>query len=1356
MKQSGTWPALAILVVAIGMLGLAGKVVFETPPTATATLSSRPARVEEGDLWDPLGGPYERVTYALTFVPDTQVLYAGTWGHGVYSSPDDGQTWERSGTGGGQYINALATLPSSGGQVIYAGTPNAGLFWSTDGGYTWKQLGGYSDFRVQPDPGYPARDRLYIESLLVLSDQGREIIFVGTHDGVWSSGAQSDTWVQAVAGFANTDGAHNVQALAQDPAGRLYAGTEDGLYCSQSGSQWQPVGPPDGYPGEARHILSLAVVTNSVNYTGTLLIGTREAGVYTFDVESKSWLTCTTGFPGNKRARTIQALLSTSEGMAYAGTVDYGVFETSDGGQTWRQRVDGLPPNSRSILSLVQDPASGTLYAGTYGDGVYRLRAGDGRWEPARGISEPVRLPVDFTVQKIVFAGPDGKRLLAGLKVGGLYSNTIQQEAMPPWQRLPGAIPIGPGRDVAGLVVAGPDRNTVVLAAGTGISTSTDAGETWTWHHLSDSDVKGLALAQGRQNPDIIYAALDRIGVYRSQNAGMTWKPASGDLDPALYGEVCCLEVGASDNIVYLGLQLSQVYTRQVYVTRDAGATWQSLSPIGYQEHQEHQELEQLEWSQRSAWDVLWHGGQRWMLYARTIDGIYASYDEGQSWQLRMRRPFSALAADPYRPWVVYVASPGVTLLQEFAIQQIDLTPDLWSSHDGGETWTWVGPGPSLSAEEPSASITTLAFDPNDKGLLYAGTEGAGIFRADLSSVIPLYRPLTLGGLVLLLGSIVLMGGGTYVLQTGLTLGRTYRLPPQTWPALAYLRTRHANELGLVSDLHTPLASLERLVLAFSPHKPFRPEDIRQQLESIGTPTPIAQVEMNLNRLALDYRLLHRHEEDYQLIWPLLGQVARARFWDTAAERERLVSEVRGESQLRADARHFFTQAGFDVSSFGIGFKIKSNQPEYALLGADQGIYVHLHTATTVDKKHIEQVREAAERAYEGRLAGRVAFLAESGLPCAEAYQCIALLRHEEDLGIVLFSHSSIRQLGDAAAFQQQLGRNLRRALGEKDLFWLESPALAPFDFFGRETAMLELLDCCRGGQIIGLGGMSRVGKTSLVRQAMNRLPQAVVAWIDWTTPPRAGLYTAVRQAWLADARLKFPQWEQPRLEPLPEQPAPTQIRDDLGTIRESLHGLTSECLTVVLDGLAGSEIQAEEVGALVQAVALAPDAILVGVFEGWPEPESSFHMLPLRPFREATTAAMIDSLAAQMGVGFEPVAVEQLHLASGGHPLILRQLASLTMTQGGGSDWQMSTTDVEKAVAQYVSQPNPTLSHLWNSLKDEEQQVLLAATKARLSPDNDVLTRLLEFGWLCPVDGRWRLFSQALERWLHPRLPQQ
>jgi photosystem II stability/assembly factor-like uncharacterized protein len=1347
MKQSPILPAFIAVLLVTGALGLAGGVVSQEEATPSVVPSPTPS-AEAYLPWEPLNGPYERVTFALALVPGDarSTIYAGTWGHGVYRSrvyhdKVGDETWKRRGADVGRYVRALAVLPSD-TNILYAGTSGEGLFRGIRGGALWEQLGAFSAFTDVPSPN---RTPLRVESILILRDGEAERILVGTHNGVWASDDRGETWAAKHSGFdAADDDAYNVQTLAHDPAGTLYAGTLNGLYGSQDGGEtWRFFGPPDDYPAGAHRILALTMVTDAARPTGTLLIGTQGAAIYALeDIESRSWLTRTVGLPDDPDAYTIQVLLSTPNGAVYAGTVDNGVLESRDGGQTWQQRVEGLPSHARSVLSLAHDPTDDALYAGTYGEGVYRLRAGSEAWEPANE-----GLPVDFAVQEIAFAGSGSEHLLTALRVGGMYLYR-QQAQVPAWRRLPKALPIGPARDVVGLAVSGPDRKTVAIAARTGITVSTDAGETW--RHVGADDglpaevVQINALAQGRQNAQILYAATEGgEGLYRSDNGGLGWEPAAGNLDDAVRTSACCLTVGANDDTLYLGLQMSKVYTRQVYLTRDAGATWRALAPLG------DGDLQELAWGQRAFLEVFVYGGPRQMLYARTDKGITVSYDEGQSWQLRLRGFFNTLLVDPYRPWTVYAASPETTLDKEYRAP-VPLTPDFWISYDGGETWTWSGPGPKLSDETSPASITTLAFDPKETARLFAGTEGAGVFWTVLPSHT---RALTPRAVALIVILVLLLAAIAFTLWTGLTLGRRYRLPPSTWLSLAFLRAFHSTELHLVSDRHTPLTALERLVLALMPNGPLQAERMGQTLNQEEIPTDLRQVEMALQKLTVDYELLRGSEGGFGQRLPLLGRIARARFWENAGQRERLIKEIEGRSRLRADIRRFFKQAGFETFSFEAGFTVMSHQPEYRLLGAERGIYVHPHAAA--EALPLQRVRDNVYRAFESQLASKIAFLVVTHCPPIEALREAADLRQTEDFRPVWLPYSHIRRTAETGDSRRVLDRSLRRSLGDQDLFALDHPARNPLDFFGRELHVQRLAENCENGRVAGLAGMAQVGKTSLLWQVMDRLPNALVARVQLDGPPTPALYGEVRRRWLAEARHLFPAWEQPR-QSVPADPiAADQIAADLTALCDSLQeqGLTAS-LVALIDGLSDLQAGVEGLEPLAQAIAATPDASLVCVFSR-PARSDAFELHFLPPLERKESAGLVNALAAQMGFGFDQEATDRLHRASGGHPRLLRQLASRSVIQKRDTGSRVRVADVEQAIAWYIGRRESALSELWGSLTEEEQSIVLAAGADKTPPDGDPLGQLESLGWLRPVDGGWELFSRALSRWLethHPR----
>jgi len=113
---------------------------------------------------------------------NANVIYAGTQGHGVLRSTDQGKTWQPCGLGG-QIVKALATSRVSPG-TVYAGTKPACLFVSHDRGTSWAEL---SSFRRIPGRRFwfsPTEKPFigYVQAI-ALSPADQETILVGIEFG---------------------------------------------------------------------------------------------------------------------------------------------------------------------------------------------------------------------------------------------------------------------------------------------------------------------------------------------------------------------------------------------------------------------------------------------------------------------------------------------------------------------------------------------------------------------------------------------------------------------------------------------------------------------------------------------------------------------------------------------------------------------------------------------------------------------------------------------------------------------------------------------------------------------------------------------------------------------------------------------------------------------------------------------------------------------------------------------------------------------------------------------------------------------------------------------------------------------
>lgn len=120
-------------------------ITFEpmTPYTAYISAgSSIFASVDGGLTWH-FQGELPSSVYALVAAPLTPtVLFAGTYGNGVYTSTNDGITWMESNIGlpTNAWVTSLAIDPLT-PTVVYAGTWEGQVYRSEDSGGTWTGLG---------------------------------------------------------------------------------------------------------------------------------------------------------------------------------------------------------------------------------------------------------------------------------------------------------------------------------------------------------------------------------------------------------------------------------------------------------------------------------------------------------------------------------------------------------------------------------------------------------------------------------------------------------------------------------------------------------------------------------------------------------------------------------------------------------------------------------------------------------------------------------------------------------------------------------------------------------------------------------------------------------------------------------------------------------------------------------------------------------------------------------------------------------------------------------------------------------------------------------------------------------------
>ena len=234
---------------------------------------------------------------------------------------------------------------------------------------------------------------------------------------------------------------------------------------------------------------SLLVSSSDPN---TLLLGTHD-GIYRSTDAGHTWRAA--GLAGEDAMNLARA-----GGAIYMG--GHGVLaESIDGGKTWRAlRPKGLP--GLDVHGLAVDPRNPkTVYVQIASTGLYRSTDGARSF---RVVSRDVN-----GMMMAVAVTPVG-HLVVGDMSRGIFTSTTGNH----WLHTANGMVMG--------LAADPYDAARIVATGRGIAISTDAGRTWA--AALSSKVMFGPVAWSPQNPKLVYAVGYDRTLWRSLDAGRSWK----------------------------------------------------------------------------------------------------------------------------------------------------------------------------------------------------------------------------------------------------------------------------------------------------------------------------------------------------------------------------------------------------------------------------------------------------------------------------------------------------------------------------------------------------------------------------------------------------------------------------------------------------------------------------------------------------------------------------------------------------------------------------------------------------------------------------------------------------------------
>lgn len=618
--------------------------------------------------------------------------------------------------------------------VFYMGVNNGGIWKTTDYGHTWNPIfddqstGSIGDVVVAP-----ANPLI----LYAASGEGLQRPDLSVGNGIYRSNDAGKTWTHL--GLQNGQQIPKIAVDPKDPnrvfvavLGHPYGpNAERGIYRSTDGGQ---------------HFEKVLYTNENVGGDDVLVDPSDPQVVY---------------------ATMWEARQGPWENGAFGGT-NGGVYKSTDGGDTWKKIMKGLPenlvqahitlaPSSPKTVYVVFSTTQPNSYGTGSGMGLYRSEDGGENWRNVQGDGRP-EAKIGGGDLPVIKVDPQDKETLYSASIV-LWRST---DGGKNWTGIKGA----PGGDDYQNIWINPLHPEIFIVTGDqGAAVTVNHGQTFSsWYNQPTAQM--YHVTADHSFPYNIYGGQQEsgsVGIASRGNDGYIglreWHPvgveeygyaAPDPLNPNLiYGgkiTVYDKRTGQTKNIApeavrsgnYRFVRTEPVLFSPVdpktlffagnvlFKTRDGGNTWQVISPD----------------LSRESWDVPASVGsyatpalksmpRRGVIYSvapsfkdvntiwcGTDDGlIHLTKDGGKNWQnvtpleITSWNKISMIDAGHFDVATAYASVNKIRL--------DDLRPFIFKTHDGGKSWQKIVTG------LPDEPINAVREDPKQKGLLYAASEAA-------------------------------------------------------------------------------------------------------------------------------------------------------------------------------------------------------------------------------------------------------------------------------------------------------------------------------------------------------------------------------------------------------------------------------------------------------------------------------------------------------------------------------------------------------------------------------------------------------------------------------------------------------
>lgn len=599
--------------------------------------------VDGGESWTAVPGFRNLMVEDVSFDPnDSDVVWVAN-GHFVDVSRDCGDSWETFYFAWDEmrFCYSVAVDPfDQTGHTVYVGTGGVNdasvygdIFYTTDGGQSWRRLGWLNWFFFGGgNPWYDFDVLTFnpsVEGELWAANSSAAGLLFGAADygrGGWRSfiSAVTDNGTRPFGRLRDV-------VISPDNGSLVFAAGDNGIFKKTTdavGSGWQQTGVTSRCRALSIPHSAPATVYGAV--TGHV-VKSIDAGKNWADIE------ISVEDQGNVPVVFLSLESDASDPQVlYAGEVDWGVYKSVDGAQTWHDAGQGILANQvydtgvdlngkiagatisglylqldngtwrrknpyGSYTAVFHPDAANTLFAGQEidlarsrdrGDTWQYLDVSDG--DSSTRVSSVAVIPGDndTIIAATRFGSGGNGRVIRVVDTGGDFSG-LSIETLLEKDVSVNTVVVSPAD--SRLMLAGTGYFYVPETVG-GIYRSDDGGRIWT-EVLSGVIVNRISISAA--NPDIMYAACGSAstdyygtsyaGIYKSTDAGLTWTKTVSGL-PDYYSVSDIKADDTSENTVYAALfkgfndclDEACIYLNGIYISLDGGAYWTQIGLSDY------------------------------------------------------------------------------------------------------------------------------------------------------------------------------------------------------------------------------------------------------------------------------------------------------------------------------------------------------------------------------------------------------------------------------------------------------------------------------------------------------------------------------------------------------------------------------------------------------------------------------------------------------------------------------------------------------------------------------------------------------------------------------------------------------